>query len=504
MELLMGLDIGSTNTKAVIFDEKGNVYSEGGTVTKLSTDKDNPTWTYWNPDDIWSGAKIAISKAVSALKTGDKIVALACSSFSADFVPVDINGEPLYYFKSWHCSRTVPQMEEWLKYHSKDEIFLKHGRVTEKLMSMFMMRWLSDNMPSVVEKTYKILQISDYIVYKLTGEMSSDYTQAATSGVFDPAKGIWDKEYLKWTGFDVSQMPTAVESGKYIANISPKAAQETGLSTDTKVIAGAHDNECGAFGMGLCDEKSAYNVCGTWEQVITAHKGAQFDKISCDSTAVARYVVPEHFVSIVFGLSANLLEWGKDNFYAYEKQVATENGTSVWKHILKETENIPALSNGIVVLPLGFGEADAGRFSEGAILGINNYLGRADVMHAIYEALGYQTRKFIEKSEKDNNTVYDSLVCVGGPTRNEQLIQIKADICNKEIKVTDVSEGTALGAAMIAGVGAGVYSDAYDAVKNVTSSRKYRYYTPDKTKTTLYNDAYKKFIEIKNTLKNVK
>ena len=115
MDLLMGVDIGSTNTKAVVFDPEGNVVSEGSAETRLSHDRTHPTWTFWDPEDLWNGAKRAISTAVAGLKGKGRVVALGCSCFSADFAPVDAQLRPLYPFKSWHCARTVPQMQKWLE-----------------------------------------------------------------------------------------------------------------------------------------------------------------------------------------------------------------------------------------------------------------------------------------------------------------------------------------------------------------------------------------------------
>lgn len=496
MELLMGVDIGSTNTKAVVFDPAGNVISEGSAETRLSYDAAHPTWTYWDPEDLWRGAKQAISTAVAGLKGEDRVVALGCSCFSADFVPVDAHLQPLYPFKSWHCSRTVPQMQQWLESYSEAELLYRHGIMTEKLVSLFTMRWLQQNQPEVVRDTHKILFVSDYINMKLTGETVTDYTQAATSGAFDPVSGAWSEEFLNWAGFSVEQMPEARLSGAPIGRIIPEVARELGLPEDMLVVVAAHDNECAGLALGVRDEMSAYNICGTWEMILALHHAPNFDRAHVQREIKAvRYFLPETYGSLKFGLSGNLMEWAKDNFYGLEAQKAQASGTSVWDLILKQTQKVPTLSHGILVMPFKAGASgrDRSQFASGTILGIDNYLDKADVMHAIFEALGYQTRDFLENMEAACGRRYDKLICVGGPTRNRQLMQIKADICNRPVFIAHISEGTAMGAAILAGVGAGIYRDALDAMVRLDENRSYTQYLPDADRAALYEEAYHKY-----------
>ena len=496
MDLLMGVDIGSTNTKAVVFDPEGNVVSEGSTETRLSHDRTHPTWTYWDPEDLWNGAKRAISTAVAGLKGKGRVVALGCSCFSADFAPVDAQLRPLYPFKSWHCARTVPQMQKWLESYSQNELLYRHGIITEKLVSLFTMRWLQENCPEVVRDTHRILFVSDYINMKLTGETVTDYTQAATSGAFDPVNGAWSEEFLNWAGFSTKQMPEARLAGAPIGRVLPEVARELGLSEETLVVVAAHDNECAALALGVRDEESAYNICGTWEMILALHRTPNFDEAHAQREIKAvRYLLPDTYGSLKFGLSGNLMEWAKDNFYGLEAQQAQVSGTSVWDRILEETGKVPPLSNGILVLPFKAGASgrDRSQLASGTILGIDNYLGRADVMHAIFEALGYQTRDFLENIEAVCARHYDKLICVGGPTRNRQLMQIKADICNRPVLVTSISEGTAMGAAMLSGVGAGVYRDAMDAMLRLDQNRRYTQYLPDAQRAALYEEAYRKY-----------
>ncbi len=506
MDLLMGVDIGSTNTKAVVFDTNGRQVSEGNALTKLSYDTKNPLWTYWDPDDIWSGAKNAIREAVSKLSSADKVIALGCSCFSSDFIPLDKNNQPLYYFKSWHCSRTIPQMNQWIKDYSENELFLNNGRATEKLVSIYTMRWLKENMPKVAKVTKKILLISDYVNFRLTGEMVTDYTQAATTGAFSPINLSWNEKYLAWAGFTKEQMPKAVKSGTLICKLTKQAAEETGLSEDTLVVAGGHDNECGAFGLGMQDEKHAYNVCGTWEMVICAHNKPDFTPKKAElGITVAKYFVENTYANIIFGISASFLEWAKDNFYGEEQQKAKQENKNVWQEILEGTKNVPPLSNGIFALPFATGGAYGKKTNcaAGTILGIDHYLSKGDVMHAIFEGLAFQTRKFTQYAQEVGNNVFESIIAVGGPTKNRQLMQIKSDVCGKEILVPNLSEGTALGAAMLAGMGAGIYKNSKDAIKQSTSNREFSVFEPNLANGELYNEGYNKYLQLCNLLKDI-
>ncbi len=502
----MGVDIGSTNTKAVVFDAVGRIISAGSAETRLSYDRAHPTWTYWSPDDIWNGVKSAVREAAAGLRSGDHIAAMACSCFSADFLPVDENLQPLYPFKSWHCARTVPQMQKWLESHDPNELLYTHGVMTEKLISLFMMRWLQENEAELARKAHKLLQVSDYINMKLTGETITDYTQAATSGAFNPVNGTWNEEFLQWAGFSSAHMPDAQLAGTAIYRILPEAARELGLSEGVNVVLGAHDNECAALAMGARDEKTAYNICGTWEMILGLHSTPGFDAAHAQREIKAvRYFLPDCYGSLKFGLSGNLMEWAKNNFYALEMERAHAKGESVWNTILEQTAKTPVLSNGIMVLPFQAGASgkDRNQYASGTIMGIDNYLSKADVMHAIFECLGYQTRYYLENVEAVCDKQYQQIICVGGPTRNTQLMQIKADVCNRPVLVVNVSEGTAMGAAMLAGVGIGVYRDALDAMCRMDENRSYKQYLPNAEHAAMYEPAYQKYLRAGELLKQL-
>ncbi len=496
MDLIMGIDIGSTNTKAVAFDFHGNVHAAGHAQTVLSHDADHDGWTYWDPDTIWNGVKVAICQVVSQLQPGKHIRALACSCFSGDFVPLGENGLPVYPFKSWHCTRTLPQMKKWLETHDANELLFRHGRQTESLVSLFMMRWMRENIPQIADQTKMMLQVSDYVNYKLTGKTVSDYTQSATTGAFDPIECKWNESYLEWAGFSTKELPEVWPAGTIIGKVTAQASLETGLDQNTLVVLGAHDNECGCFSLGMKNDSVAYNVCGTWDMVMAMHRTANFDQAHADNEmAVLRYLLPDSWISVRFGLGANYLEWGKDNFYGTEIESARKRGLSIWDVILEQTAKIPPLSNGILALPFRVGTTGRERhqFASGTIMGIDNCLGKAHVMHALFESLGYQTLDYLKAVETVCGKDYDHIVSVGGPTRNRQLMQIKADICGRPVHVSAVSEGTALGAAMLAGIGTGYYSDAFEAIDAVSLHNTACIYDPNPQNAQRYAEGYQKY-----------
>lgn len=375
-------------------------------------------------------------------------------------------------------------------------MFYSHGIVTEKLVSLFMMRWIHDNLPEIAEKTEKMLHISDFVNMKLTGALVTDYTHAATTGVFNPIIGEWNSEYLKWAGFQPKNMPEAVLAGTPIGKITSQAASETGLSEDVLVVAGAHDNECAAFALGMRDDDTVYNICGTWDIILSLHHQPNFDEGRASrGIKVVRYIIPETYASLKYGIAGSFLEWAKDNFFGSELEMAIKSGKSVWDIILHQTNEIPPLSNGILALPFraGAGGKDRNQFAAGTIMGIDSYLGKADVMHSLFECLGYQTLDFIESMEAVSGKSYQQIVSVGGTVRNQQLMQIKADICNREVSVMNISEGTALGAAMLAGIGARFYADCYDAMEQTGSHLEHTEYYPNAQNVVLYQEGYQKY-----------
>lgn len=282
MDLLLGLDIGSTSIKANIYDLKGRLVSGGSRPTVLShPDKDHPVWSIWDPDSIWGAVKDSISSALDKLSpksSKSDIKSIAVTGFGMDGVPIDKNGKWLYPFISWHCPRTEEQCNKWSKQVGPDVIFSISGKQVMPIDTVYRILWVKENHPEILEKTFKWLLIEDYINYLLCGEIATDYSMASCTSLFDQKSRTWSAELLGRTKLDASLLPVPFPAGTVLGNVSSRASSQTGLLETVKVVLGGHDYHCAALAAGAFVPEVVMSINGTWEMILQSSTQPRLEK----------------------------------------------------------------------------------------------------------------------------------------------------------------------------------------------------------------------------------
>ncbi|MEI6101527.1 MAG: FGGY family carbohydrate kinase, partial [Eubacteriales bacterium] len=287
MGLLMGLDIGSTSIKAIIYDLGGNCISAGSCKIPLSyPDKDHSTWCVWEPVAIWDCVITSIKQAITGI-SGDEVSAIAVTGFGMDGVPIDKNGRPLYPFISWHCMRTLPQYKAFQKKINAEELFRETGRRAIFIDSIYRMMWMKENYPEILEKTYKWLLIEDYINFMLCGRIATDYSMGSTTSAFKPDTHTWSDLILRLAGISGDLFPQPLPSGTVLGEVLPKVCAETGLKKGTIIALGGHDYICSAFAVGAVDESRMMDINGTWEMIV---RGCRSINLSSAMSTRAYYI----------------------------------------------------------------------------------------------------------------------------------------------------------------------------------------------------------------------
>ncbi|MBI9045769.1 MAG: hypothetical protein JEZ06_14860 [Anaerolineaceae bacterium] len=270
MDLLLGIDIGSTSMKALVYDLDGNVISHGSCPTEsTANDPDHPNWQVYMPDHIWNGISSAIHEAVSQIGQQNQIIAAAVTGLGADAVPLNERGEPVYPFINWICTRTTSQYERWLENVGLERTFEISGWQPFIWSTALRFIWLKENKPEIASQIHKWLIIEDYVNYKLTGKYSTDYTDASPTLLFDQRSLKWSEELLKIAGLEKELLPTPQPSGSFIGEVTPEAALKTGLIPGTPIYQGGHDYLVGALAAGAISPGMFLDVTGTWELIIT-------------------------------------------------------------------------------------------------------------------------------------------------------------------------------------------------------------------------------------------
>ena len=492
MDYLAGIDLGSTNLKCVIYDLVGNVVASGTRPTeRFNPDPDHPNWTVWQPEQIWGGTAAAISDAVDQLKDPGQIMAVAVTGMGMDGVPVDEKCDWLYPFISWHDPRTEPQLRWWQENIGADKSFRVGGNTLWRFSTALRLLWMAEHEPDILTRTDKWLLIEDFLNFMLCGRRATDYTMASCTLLFDQSTRDWSEEILSQSGIERRLMCDANPSGTLLGEVTAKAAEATGLPVGTPVVLGGHDYLCGALPVGAFTPGVVLDVTGTWEIVLaTIPEPVLTSDIQKLGVTVETHAARDTYAVWGGAVAADMLEWYRKEYGHEALQRAEQEGGVDWDHLMADAAASPAGSRGVMFLPhmsaAGCPVVDAR--SLGAFVGLSNFVQSGDMLRAIIEGLDYQVLDIVTALKTGLDIGPSRLVAVGGATRNQFWMQNKADVVGLPIEVPEVEEATPLGAAILAGIGVGLYRDEEDAFERVYKPGKT--YQPDPQLAANYAEWY--------------
>jgi xylulokinase len=506
MDYLAGIDLGSTSLKCVIYDLAGNVVASGSRPTeRFHPDPVHPEWTVWEPEQIWGGTAAAMQEAVSKLDNPRHIKAVAVTGLGMDGVPIDEKGNWLYPFISWHDPRTEAQLQWWKSHIGSEKSFRIGGNILWRFNTALRLLWMAENEPSILARTDKWLLIEDFLNFMLCGRRATDYTMASCTLLFDQHKRDWSEEILSQTGIERRLLCEAYPSGTLLGEVTEKASEATGLPVGTQVVLGGHDYLCGALPVGAFSPGVLLDVTGTWEIVLTAiPEPILTPNVQKLGVTVETHVARDTYAVWGGAVAADMLEWYRREygFEAQQQEKDKDSGAS-WDCLMEDTSASPAGARGVMFLPhmSAAGCPVVDTRSLGAFVGLSNFVQRGDMLRAIIEGLDYQVLDIVTALKSSLEISPDRLVAVGGATRNHFWMQNKADVLGLPIDVPEVEEATPLGAAILAGIGIGLYRDEQDAFEHAYKPGKI--YQPDSQLASKYAEWYQIYKQLYPTLKPV-
>jgi len=488
MDYILGIDLGSTSLKAVIFDLAGNVIARGSQPTeRYHPEPDHPEWTVWQPEQIWGGTAAAIKEAVSQVGDPRRIRGLAVTGMGMDGVPMDGDGHWLYPFISWHDPRTEPQFRWWQEHIGAEKQFSIGGNVLWRFNTALRLRWMAEHKPEILARTDKWLLIEDFLNYMLCRRQATDYTMASCTLLFDQHRQNWSDEILRLSDIDRRLLPDVFPSGTVLGEVCAEASAATGLPAGTPVVLGGHDMLCSALPVGAFKPGVVLDVTGTWEIVLTASLApALTPEVQKAAMNVESHVARNTYVAWGSTVASDMLEWYRQEYGGEAKLRTQQEGGIDWDYLMAQAEAASVGSRGVMFLPhlsSAYCPVVDAR-SLGAFVGLSNFATKGDMLRAMIEGLDYQFRDIIEVLEKGLSVQADRIVAVGGAVRNKFWMQNKADVTGRPIDVPDVEEATPLGAALLAGIGVGLYRDEQDAFEHVYKPGVT--YTPDPARVAQY------------------
>ncbi|MBO7386219.1 MAG: xylulokinase [Lachnospiraceae bacterium] len=489
--LLMGIDIGTSACKVAVFDIKGNVIAQSNKAYKVYYP--NPGWAEQDPDEWWDAICAAIREILDMkIFSPDEIAAIGVDGQSWSAIPVDAEGKVLDRTPIWMDTRAREICDRAKRLAGEERIFEIAGNDFLPSYSTPKILWFKVNKPEIYKKTAYFLQSNSYIVYKLTGNFSQDLSQGYGIHFFDMKNLCYNEELADDLGLEIDRIPPLFKCDDIVGEISAKAASVTGLAGGTPVVAGGLDAACGTLGAGV------YEVGQTQEQ------GGQAGGMSiCTDHALAhkKLILSPHVVP-----GRWLLQGGTTGGGGTLKWFRQEFGQGMsFDELTKGAENIAPGSDGVIFLPYMAGERSPiwDPDAKGVFYGLSFDKTRAHMVRAILEGVAFSLQHNL-LTALETGAEIGTLNAMGGSANSILWTQIKADVTGRRIQVPASDTATTLGAAILAGVGCGLYKDYKQAVDSTI--RITRVQEPDRTNHEEYKKSMELYLrlyeDLKDTFKN--
>lgn len=466
MAYLIGIDIGTSGTKTVLFDESGKVISSS--LQEYDIIQKKVGWAEQDPESWWTATKNSLIQVVKEAAIDTKeIKGIGLSGQMHGLVLLDADGEVLRDSIIWCDNRTTEIAKEIENQVGREKLIAITGNVAIPAFTLSKLLWVRKHEPDIYKRVHKILLPKDYIRYKLTGVFMTEVSDASGMQMLDIHKREWSKELLQILDIDKALLAPVVESHTITGYISNKVATETGLSEITAVVGGAGDQAAGAIGNGIVASGDVSATIGSSGVVF-----AYTDEVITDSEGRIQtfcHAIPNtwHVMGVTQGAGLSL-KWYRDTFCKEEKEIAKQKNCDVYEILTDQAREVSTGSDGLIYLPYLMGERTPHMdpYASGVFFGIRASQGKGHMVKAIMEGVGYSLLDCFELI-KANHIPITSVKMSGGGGKSDVWRQIHADLFDTEVKTINVSEGPALGVAILAGVGTGVYKDEKEACERI-------------------------------------
>lgn len=489
MTLLLGIDVGTTSIKSVVYRTNGLAVASFSLPTPTHVPR--PRWAYYRPAELWDTVVATLRGVLAKVDEPGEIASIAVASVAEAGVLLDATGNATTDSIAWFDTRTRPQAA-WLADHiGQDALFERTGLSLQPIFSLNKILWHRENEPAAWRRSVRWLLIADYIAFRLSGVGATDYSLASRTLMMHLRDQHWDEEILSRADVDPGLLAPLVPGGTRLGPVSREAARETGLPVSAIVSSGGHDHVCGALAAGVTKPGQMLNSLGTAEAIFlpTAEPltdpnvGRQGYTQGAHVTGGGYYAFAGQYTS---GASVDWLR----------RLLGSDDDPLAYDAMIADAEDVPVGSLGAMFLPhlrLANSPYDDPR-SRGALIGLTTEIGSHAVARAVLEGLAFESLSTFEPLLAYPRIVPPrSVVAIGGGTRNTLLMKIKASLTNLTHEIVDAEEATALGAAILGGLGAGVYRSVDEALGEMRYGHHEVAPIPDQVDPyrTIYDDVYR-------------
>ncbi|MEA3345920.1 MAG: FGGY family carbohydrate kinase [Chloroflexota bacterium] len=455
-QYLLGLDQGTTTCRAVLYDLEAHVLGEA--YREVHPRHPHPTWAEVDPEDWWRATASVIREALEGARVDARqIVSIGLCALLHAAVPVDREGQPLARAMLWMDQRCQPQVEWMIQEHGAEiEAVMGTGRRPSTTVTAPKLRWWLENRPEIIRRTYKFLWPKDFIRYRLTGTMASDPTDAGGAFLLHPERR-WATEIMNIIGVPAEKLPPMLEPYKVAGQVTSQAAQETGLAEGTPVVAGCGDTLATLIGANANQPGRGCLYIGTAAWLNLGSFSRYFAPPQARSSGQRRWS---------FGAAATTgatVKWFRDLVSGYPEGGGVRELLD-YEPLFEEAATVEPGADGLIFLPHLMGERGLNNpYAKGVLFGLTLAHGRHHLMRAILEGSAYFLRQLIERGGEP----LEEMVVVGGGAKSPLWRQIFADVTGVRVISPRILETGALGAAILAGVGIGIYPDVAEAAERL-------------------------------------
>ena len=498
MKYILGVDIGTSGTKTVLFDTTGAVIDSSTSEYPMYQPQNG--WAEQDPTDWWNATVDTIKTVVeNSGITSTDIVGIGLSGQMHGLVMLDESGEVLRRSIIWCDGRTTEECREITEKVGADRLIEITANPALPGFTASKILWVRKNEPDIYKACRHILLPKDYIRYKLTGIFATEVSDASGTNLLDVPGRQWSMEVLNKLEIAPELMPKMYESCEVTGEITKAVAVLTGLTAGTPVVGGAGDNAAAAVGTGVVSEGRAFTTIGT-SGVIFAHSlEPAIDPQGRVHTFCA--AVPGAWTVMSCTLSAGgSLQWFRNKFCTAEMETAAAMGVDPYMLMDKQAEQSPIGANRLIYLPYLMGERSPllDSNARGVFFGLSAIHEKRDLLRAVMEGVVYSQRHCLDVF-REMGVGFDEMLACGGGGSSPFWRQMLADVYNCPVNTVISRESGALGAAILAGVGAGVYDSVEDACEKMISLNKPIY--PDSESSAEYEKYYRIYRSLYPSLK---
>ncbi|BCV21437.1 gluconokinase [Moorella sp. Hama-1] len=445
--LFIGVDLGTTTTKAVVFDARGRV--QGQAAKESGFDQPQPGWAEQDAERIFQDTREVIGAAVKRAGAGPKEIAgVAFSAAMHGMMPVDAGGHPLSRCLIWTDNRSAAIAQRLRRDPMGKELYQRCGVPHHAMVPLCKVIWLRQNMPEIFQKSSRFISIKEYIFFRLFGSYVIDYSLASATGLFNLYNLNWEPEALRLAGISSEQLSQPVPTTYILQGLKAEDAAAMGLEPETPFIIGASDGTLANLGVGAIEPGLAAISIGTSGAVRVHVEQPRTDpqmRTFCYALTEKDWIIggPINNGGLAY-------RWLRDKFFQAEAKAARERGEDVYDLINAYAAKVPPGSDGLIFLPFLTGERAPGwnDNARGIIFGLDLHHGREHLARATMEGVCFSLYS-VALALQDLSGPFKEIRVTGGFTRSPLWLQILADIFGQEVSAASGIEGACLGAAVL-------------------------------------------------------